>query len=343
VIPLTPEQQAGLEEIAAGNGNAPGEPFALDLLTARATCALPDPPGGDELLGPLLMRGDRLVIGAHTGEGKTTFSLQIVRAVTITGEFLDWRGAGGRALIIDTEQGLRTIKRRLTEAGLHDSENVDYIRAPDGLSLDSNEQHVKALDGALAAGNYAVVVADPLYKLHTGDSNDERAAVDLMRRFDAWRDQHRFALMMPVHCRKPPVGAKFTMHEFFGSSAYNRGAEVIIGLQRVRDGYSRLHFFKDREGDLPIGARWGLLFDRDTGYRRDPDDEAHKQTAADQVRELLDAQPDMTLAQLVSETGKTERTIRRVLSQIDAHGHRPGKNAETLWSLDNEHDEETDE
>ena len=51
-----------------------------------------------------------------------------------------------------------------------------------------------------------------------------------------------------------------------------RGAEVVLGLQRVRDGYAKLHFLKDRDGDLPIGAAWGLLFDREQGFRRDPND-----------------------------------------------------------------------
>jgi Bifunctional DNA primase/polymerase, N-terminal/AAA domain/Primase C terminal 1 (PriCT-1) len=307
----------------------------FEVLTARATCELPDPDGSDELLGPLLMRGNRLVIGAHTGEGKTTIALQIVRAVTTSSGFLDWTGAGGRALIIDAEQGLRTIKRRLREAGLGESDSIDYIRAPDGLALDSNDAHVAAVAAVLEAGSYSVVVADPLYKLHTGDSNEERAAVDLMRRFDAWREQYRFALVLPVHCRKPPAGAKFSMHEMFGSTAYLRGAEVVVGLQRLRDGYSRMHFFKDRDGDLPIGAKWGLLFDRETGFRRDPEDENPKQNATEQVRELLEEQPKMTTAQLVAATGYADRTVRKALSEIGATGDRPGDAATAkLWSVE---------
>jgi hypothetical protein len=46
-------------------------PFALDVVSARELCALPDPPQSDELLGPMLVRGGRLVLGGGTGEGKT--------------------------------------------------------------------------------------------------------------------------------------------------------------------------------------------------------------------------------------------------------------------------------
>jgi hypothetical protein len=316
------------------NGDRPSS--NLELATARELCALPDPPASEELLGPLLMRGNRLVLGGHTGEGKTTMALAIARAVALEGDFLGWRGAGGRVLVIDAEQGLKTIKRRLREAGLEGCEAIDYVRVPDGLGLDSNEDDVAAVEALLAAGDYALVLADPLYKLHAGDSNDERQAVALMKRFDGWRERYGFALLLPVHLRKPPVGAKFTIHEFFGSSAYQRGAEVVIGLQRVRDGYSRLHFFKDRDGDLPVPAAWGLLFDRESGFRRDPDDETPKQTAPEVIAELLRAQPEMTERQLVEASGYTDRTVRDTLKKLQASERRPGAQGEKLWSLDDE-------
>ena len=312
------------------------QPVDAVVLTARDTCELPEPPASDELLGALLVRGNRLVLGAHTGHGKTSLSTALARAVTEELELLGYTGGGGRALFIDAEQGLRTVKKRLREAGLDQSERVDILRVPDGLELDSNAAHIQLITEILAAGDYALVIADPLYKLHAGDSNEERAAVDLMRRFDRWREEHRFAFVLPVHCRKPPVGAKFTMHEFFGSSAYLRGAEVVVGLERVRDGYSRLHFFKDRDGDLPVGTKWGLLFDREAGFRRDPDDGAPKQTAGDKIRDLLAAQPGMTEAQIIEAYGYAERTVRKALKQLGATSIRPGKTAPMLWELTDE-------
>ena len=301
------------------------EPFELSVQTARALCALPDPPGSDELLGPLLVRGQRVILGGHTGEGKTTLALQILRAVVCGEQLLDWHGSGNlRALVIDAEQGLKTIKRRLREAGLADSDQVDYVRVPDGLELDSDERHVAEVERVLTVGGYALVICDPLYKLHAGDSNAEREAVDLMRRFDAWRERLRFALLLPVHCRKPVPGTKFSIHDLFGSSAYVRGAEVVLGLQRVRDGYSKLHFLKDRDGDLPIGTAWGLLFDREHGFERDPDDGKREPTAAEQVRELLEESPWMTKEQLIESTGKKLRTIEGALRELDAVAERRG-------------------
>jgi DnaB-like helicase N terminal domain/AAA domain len=274
-------------EAVRGLFTAP-EDHSLAVLTARELCALPDPPDSDTLLGPLLIRGHRLVIGGHTGEGKTTLALQAVRAVVHGEEFLDWKGPGGcRALVIDAEQGLKSIKRALREAGLTGSDLVDYVRVPDGLSLDTNPGDIAKVERLLEQGGYSVVVLDPLYKLHSGDSNAEREAVDLMRRLDGWRERYGFALILPVHLRKPPVGAKFSMHEFFGSSAYLRGAEVVIGLQRVSDGYSRLHIFKDRDGDLPVGQAWELLFDKERGFRRRREPEGGEPNIVKDIEEYL--------------------------------------------------------
>jgi hypothetical protein len=319
-------------ETLASNGHGPSSGESPITMTAREICALPDVAAIDEVLGSLAMRRQRLIVGAHTGHGKTTFVLQMVQAVVTGGEFVEFRGSGGRALIVDGEQGLRTIKRRLREAGLEDCETIDVLRAPDGLSLDQDRAEREELERILARG-YDIVIADPLYKLHRGDSNDERSAVDLMRVFDGWRERFGFALVMVVHLRKPPAGARFTMHEFFGSSAYLRGAEVVVGLQTLRPGYSRLHFFKDRDGDLPVGESWGLLFDRETGFRRDPDDGKPRETAADKIRALLETEPELSLAELAKAAGCAEKTALRALKDLGAVA-RSGLHGAKQWSLE---------
>jgi AAA domain/Helix-turn-helix len=284
-------------------------PFALKVHTAREIAALPDPPAGDLLLGPLLVRGQRTIVGAHTGEGKTTMGLALVAAVALERDFLGWKGSDGRALVLDLEQGLRTVKRRLREADLDRSDTIDYVRVPDGLALDKNVRHRAVLEETLAAGLYDLVYLDPLYKAHAGDSNDERAAVDLMRHLDSLRETFGFALLVATHCRKPQLGSKFSIHDLFGSSGYVRGAEVVLGLQRVRDGFSRLHFLRDRDGDLPIGQRWGLLFSAEEGFRRDPKD--GQPSTQERLRELREADREITQTQAAEALGVSDRTVRK--------------------------------
>jgi len=305
----------------------------LTVLTAKALCALPDPDPQAELLGAVLVRGARTLIGAHTGHGKTTLAFAMIKAVVTKSAFLDWTGAGGRALVIDAEQGLRTIKRRLREAGLDDSEAVHYVQVPDGLALDKDQAEADAIETILQTGRYDLVLLDPLYKLHTGDSNSEREAVDLMRRLDRWRETYRFALVLVTHTRKPPpLGARFTMHEFFGSGAYLRGAEVILGLQMIKAGFSKLHFFKDRDGDLPVGTSRGLLFDRAAGFTRAP------ASTREIIENLLIGHPGaLTTDDLIEKTGKTRTTVDKHLRALRAVGTTE-EHGRKRWSLPDDHE-----
>jgi AAA domain len=322
-----PSRISGHENPFHENGDTRGKTVTLEVRTAREICALPDPPATDGLIGDMVGRGSRTAIGGGTGEGKTSLIAQMLGSIIFGGECLGVEvDGGGRALVVDGEQGTRSIKRMLRDSGLSDCDQLDYIRVPDGLSLDSNAAERDAVEQQLAAGGYAAVAFDPLYKLHTGDSNDERHAVDLMRVFDAWRTRFHFALLLGCHTRKMPsgiAGATLTISDIFGSGAYTRGAEVVLGIQRLRNGYSRLYFFKDRDGELPVGGRWGLLFDREHGFSRDPDDD--KPSTAEQLHALRLADPSITQAQAAEAIGVTDRTIRKYWGdQNEAQGRLLG-------------------
>jgi hypothetical protein len=69
-----------------------------------------------------------------------------------------------------------------------------------------------------------------------------------------------------------------------------------------------------------VGEAWGLLFDREQGFRRDPEDGKPRETTADQVCQLLEDQPGLMLPQLVEATGKADRTVRAALRELGAVG-----------------------
>jgi hypothetical protein len=312
------------------------EPLYLEVMSAREICALPEPPIEDKLLGSMIVRKQRTVIGGRTGEGKTSFALGAVRAIVNGTEFLSWTGAGGRALVIDLEQGLRTVKLRLREAGLQDSDRVDYVRIPDGLALDRNTQHVEAVERLIVAGSYDVVLLDPFYKAHQGDSNAEREIVDLMRVLDRWREDYGFALILPAHAKKNQDvrNTKLTIDDIAGSAAITRGAEIVIGIQRVSKGYSRLYAWKDRDGgdELPVGTDpWGLLFDRDTGFRRDPGDTAAPRDITAEIEQFLQAHPLSTTNDVAKGIGAGRARVSDILKGDPRFTFEPGPNKSRLW------------
>ena len=169
-------------------------------LSAREVCALPLPEAAP-VLGPIYA-GCRVIVAGASGEGKTTVSMGMTRAIAEGDRFLDWTGCGGTVMIVDLEQGLRSVQRSLREARLDESDNVRYFRIPDGLSLETNETQAAWLLGKIIQHEPVMVLIDPLYKAHQGDSNDERAMVDMMRRLDKWRDDLGFVLIIPMHLRK---------------------------------------------------------------------------------------------------------------------------------------------
>jgi hypothetical protein len=264
----------------------------LEVLTARELCELPDPEHGDELLGPLIVRSARTIVLGHTGAGKSTLISRLLAASVLGIEFLDWPGAGAiRALVAAVEQ-------------------------------------------AIVDGDFSVVVFDPYYKAHCAeDANAERQIDDLMRRLDGLRARHQFALVLGAHPRKPPVGLQpaLTVHDLAGSGAAVRGAEIIIAIERVSDGYSRLRFLKDRSGRLPVGDAWGLLFDRESGYRRDPNDGKARDIHAELLAVLADGEW-RTLTELRRKeedggVGADPKTLRPVLDALTVEGlleHRVG-------------------
>jgi hypothetical protein len=300
-------------------------------------CELPEPPGDAHLLGPLLRRSQRVILGAHTGHGKSTLIGWAVACFVNRCEFLEWTGVGGRVLVLDLEQGARSAKRVLREVGLDKSDDVDYVLIPDGLELDRNEEHVDAVEQLLRDARkfraYDLVVLDAYYKAARIEPNDERQTVDLMRLLDRWRSEYEFALAMTAHPRKPPAGQvpKLTMHDLAGSGALTRGAEVVLGLERVFDGGSRLHFWKDRDGELPaIGTTWNLLYD-EAGFRRDPKDEAPARDLEAEAEAFLRDHPGATTNDVATGIEAGRKRVSDLLKSSDRFEYEPGPNNSRRW------------
>jgi hypothetical protein len=236
-------------------------------LKASAFLELPEPEG-NELLGPLVLRGGRTIVGGDSGHGKTTLVYAMISAIVTGSELLGHTGAGlGPALILDLEQGVRSIKRGIREAELDD--NVYVLNLPDGLALDQNPGELLRLEETVMTLEPTVISLDPYYKAHRGDANEERAVTDLMRNLDRLRSEYMFALLLPAHVRKDVQGGgvrKLTLADIAGSGAISRGAEVVLGLERLSHGQARLRYLKDREGDLPVGDAVDLEYSHETGF-----------------------------------------------------------------------------
>jgi hypothetical protein len=294
----------------AASSNGHGSISGALMLTARAMAARPA--ASDELMvvGPLFQRGMRTTLGAQTGEGKTTLAMQAVKALISGTPFLDdrWKPRRlGKALIVDLEQGEETVKTRLREAGLDESEAVDVLWEPAGLSLDSDASHRALLRDTIRQGRYDLVVLDPLYQMHRGDANNERVAADVIRYVDEWARDFNCSIVVPMHARKPhpDAGKNMTIHDIAGSTTWNRNAEFVLGLQLLSAGMSRVWFFKDRIGKGPeIRKWWGLSFRRAAGFERNFVEDKNARRA--DARALLESDAGATRDELLKALGERE-------------------------------------
>jgi hypothetical protein len=263
----------------------------------------------------------------HIPTHNTSCALQMAASIVYATEFLDFKGRGNaKVLLVDVEQGTRSVQRAFRQSGLADAgSSIGLIHEPNGLRIDKDEGARKDLESVFASREFDLVILDPAYNLFTGSQTDEESVRWLMSLIDDWRREYNTAVLIPMHVRKTPTGAKFSMDEIYGSKAYTWGAESILGLRRLGDGAADLHFWKDREGGLTeagagVGKRWPLLFDAEAGFRKDPRGE-RKESTRDRVRELLAGRPGMTEDDLwfaLGGAGEAPKhgTIRRALEEL---------------------------
>lgn len=329
-------QKQGDQELAAAN-TIPPEPRIV-VYTAVQLHAIPDPPDSDILLGPYVARSGRTLVVGATGHGKTTLSFQMVAAIVQGNNFLGHTGIGNAtALIVDLEQGLRSIKRGIREASLHDEPNVHIAPVPDGLALDSDAQDLGELHELIANLQPDVLLLDPYYKAHRAeDPNAERPIVDLMRILDGLRAKFGFALILPAHPRKNAVGdgiRKLTIDDISGSGAISRGAEIGIGIERLAHGYARLRYLKDREGELPIGDAAPLIYNKSTGFQLDPKEAQSKDELEIEVKRLVAEGAFHTAHEWASRLGIRNTKARDMLESMAVAGEvqvvvgAPGRSA----------------
>ena len=127
---------AALDRIAQAEGFA-----GWSLLAARAQDNVPNPAGS--LLGHL-MAGDRLLIGARPGQGKTLLGLRLL---------IEARTAGRRALFFSLDYTDKQARDRLAQLGATGDRDLPQIVTTDDISA---ETIAGTLAGA-APGTVAVI------------------------------------------------------------------------------------------------------------------------------------------------------------------------------------------
>lgn len=210
----------------------------------------------DWVIPGMLERGNRLLITAAEGKGKTELMIQL--AVQAAAGVHPWtlrKVPPVKVLFVDLELGERDVGRRLRRIAALvpdlDRRNLRWVCRPEGINL-------LAGDGAWLSRELSDFPADllvlgPLYNAfggvaERGDVGGEDMARRLVGVFNKIRTKHGLALVMETHAPHAQAGAKRDLRPF-GSSVWLRWPDFGIGLQQDKpdNRYSLTHWRGPRD------------------------------------------------------------------------------------------------
>lgn len=222
----------------------------------------------DWLIPDLLERGDRLLVTAAEGVGKSNL-LRFMALMVAAGlhPFRRVPMVPRRVLLVDVENQARKVRRELRPwLPLVEGWNPGMLAIEvkvGGINLDHAADR-GWLAGKLAAHRPDLLVIGPLYQLHgaapRGDTGGENHARELARTLDRIRERFGCALLMETHAPHGSMGSRDLRP--FGSSVWLRWPEFGVGLRVDSDAgkgvFKVVHWRGPRDRrDFPVRLEYG--------------------------------------------------------------------------------------
>ena len=196
------------------------------------------------LIPGLLEYGDRLVLTATEGGGKSTWLRQIA-VTTASGlhPFRTWEYAEPRrVLVLDCENGAPVSRRKfrpLLEAGAKVDRPLQrgmfHIECrPEGLDLTRPADRAWLMRRVEKLKPELLIIG-PIYRLHAGDPNSEELARKVSAVIDEARATANCAVLMEAHAPHHNGQSAHRNLRPLGSSLWMRWPEFGFGLRPVED------------------------------------------------------------------------------------------------------------
>jgi hypothetical protein len=256
-----------IDSVRAGLGTAATATVqSLDDLVAKE-----DQPE-DWVIPDLLARGDRVILVAPEGYGKSVLWRQIA---VMCGQGLHPFTIEPippiRTLLVDLENPEAIIRRtckpivaaaKRQKRDAYQSHAAMLWHQPGGIDIRTRVGY-SALDQALGTAKPDLVCLGPLYKLFRNVKGEtmEDAALDVCARLDDLRTRHQFALFLEHHAPKGAHGERDMVP--FGSSVWQRWPEFGPALSPVDKQSRRSLSWGDWRGPREV-RRWPERLDRGT-------------------------------------------------------------------------------
>lgn len=250
----------------------PGQESRPPIMSVKNFAAVVPPyDENKDYLGPFLHGGYRIHVAGPTGHGKTSFLLEAEGAALRGDEFLAWAGRGSslRALHVDLEMPAELLLQAVKDARLDTVEGFDLMHLPDGLAIDTNDEHRKMLERAVQG--YHIVVLDPWMALieHEMEYSHVSRAV---RFLNGLRKRNPdMCLLLGCHTHEPYTAKDdLRIASIRGFKRLHDPADVVLTFQRMHGDTSRVRWLKNRSPklDVKIDEVWTLDWTRGEGFTR---------------------------------------------------------------------------
>lgn len=270
---------SNLGSLSTHAGTAP-----KDLLTIDTLADLDDSVMPPWVVEHWLRAGDRTIIVAEEGVGKSVISLEwaMMIAQGVNPLWTEHRFAPSNTLVIDLENPdhvlrarVRDLRRRMVQHPTIDyHEGLSHVwhrRAGIDLRARSTQRE---LDAVLNELRPSLVVLSPLYKAYRKKAREdhEDVAAELQTVLDDLIARYNFALMIEHHA--PKGAAKEREMVPFGSSLWLRWPEY--GLALMKDGgktklkVGRFRGDRVRNPGWPSSLKWGQVWPWEASFDSAP-------------------------------------------------------------------------
>lgn len=193
---------------------------------------IPQPP--QELIAGVLRKSHKMILTGPSKAGKSFLAMEGAIAVAEGTSWLGFQCRKGRVLYVNLEiDGNSCIGRfyRIYKALGIEPENADNIdiwnlrgkaKPLDKLLPDLLEQ--------VKAGNYDLVIVDPIYKVLTGDENSASDMSYFNNQFDKICDETGSAVVYCHHHSKGKKGSTNLIDRSSGSGVFARDPDAILDI-----------------------------------------------------------------------------------------------------------------
>ncbi|MDD4110580.1 MAG: AAA family ATPase [Clostridia bacterium] len=203
-----------------------------------------------------------VLISGHPGNYKSWITQDIARCVALGSNFLGkFEVKQGSVLIVDRENHLRIVKKRLSKLQVPENAPIFYFQA-DTFQIDKNEDFNSLLE-TIKEKNIKLVIFDSLIRIHSGDENDAKQISKVLDKLKSIINLGSNVITIH-HLRKENGFQKSSGNSIRGSSDILAFTDVAIAVKKGKEKNSiLLETIKLRNGIEPEPFEIKLVEDED--------------------------------------------------------------------------------